>query len=141
MRHGKTKNKLGKTTSHRRAMIANLLKSLVIHGRLETTTAKAKVLKRFADRLITIAKKNDLASRRQAIAKLRVRYNSLTPKEARQAKQGNKESYNDDRKVIDILFQDLGPRFAERKGGYTRLIKGNRRVGDNAERCVIEYLA
>lgn len=140
MRHRKDTFKLNRTPSHRRCLMANMLKSLVMHGRVETTIPKAKELRRHADRLVTFAKKNTLASRRQAIAALMVRFNSLTPKQARAAKDGDKSGFNDDRKVIDQLFSELGPRFASRNGGYTRIVRSGRRTGDNAEKCLIEYL-
>jgi len=69
-----------------------------------------------------------------------VRFNSLTDKEARAARKGDKSAYNTDRQVIEKLFDVLGPRFANRAGGYTRIVKGQRRIGDNAQVCVIEYL-
>lgn len=141
MRHGKDTFKIGRTASHRRCMIANMLKSLIEHGRIETTERKAKELRRHADHMITLAKKNTLASRRQAIGELMITYNALTSKEAKEAKSGNLDSYNTDRKVIGKLFNELGPRFTERKGGYTRIIKKEFRVGDNAPICLIEYIA
>ena len=141
MRHGKDTFKIGRTASHRRCMIANMLKSLIEHGRIETTERKAKELRRHADHMVTLAKKNTLASRRQAIAELMITYNTLTSKEARAVKSGSLESYNGDRKVIGKLFNELGPRFAERNGGYTRIIKKDFRVGDNAPVCYIEYIA
>ncbi|MES2122406.1 MAG: 50S ribosomal protein L17 [Chlamydiota bacterium] len=140
MRHGKDTFKIGRTASHRRCLIANMLKSLIDSGRIETTERKAKQLKRHADKMITLAKKNTLASRRRAIAELMINYNPLTTKEARAAKAGNKQSYNTDRRVIDKLFGELSLRFAERNGGYTRVIKKDFRVGDNAPMCYIEYL-
>jgi large subunit ribosomal protein L17 len=81
MRHAKQTEKLGRTSSHRRCLMANQLKSLVEHGRIETTVAKAKILRRHADRLVTLAKRGTLASRRAAIAKLMIRFNPLTSKE------------------------------------------------------------
>ncbi len=141
MKHRNHSFKLGRTTSHRRCLIANMLKALVLKGRIETTVTKAKELRRYADRMVTLAKEGTLASRRAAIAKMMIRYNELTPKEARQAKQGDNSAFNGDRLVIAKLFDELGPRFKERNGGYTRIIKGNNRVGDNAQLCVIEYLA
>lgn len=117
-----------------------MLKSLIAKGRIETTVPKAKALRRYADQMVTLAKKNTLASRRQAIAELMITFNTLTPKQQRAAKQGDTNAYNDDRIVIDKLFSELGTRFAERNGGYTRIIKTGRRVGDNAETCIIEYL-
>lgn len=141
MRHLKNTIKLNRTSSHRRCLFANMLKSLIEHGRIETTVAKGKILKRYADKMVTLAKKNTLASRRRAIADLMIRYNSLTPKEARAAKNGDKSAYNTDRQVIEKLFSDIGPRLMERAGGYTRLIKHRHRQGDNAQTCIIEYLA
>lgn len=140
MRHLKNTIKLNRTTSHRRCLFANMLKSLIFHGRIKTTLAKAKALRRYADKMVTLAKKNTLASRRQAIAEMMIRYNQLTPKEARQAKEGNTSSFNVDRQVIDILFDKLGPRFEGRQGGYTRILRYKNRIGDNAETCLIEYL-
>ncbi len=141
MRHLKDTCKLNRTSSHRRCMFANMLKSLVDNERIQTTVPKAKALRRYADRLVTMAKKNTLASRRQAIAELMIRFNPLTPKEHRAAKAGDTSAYNTDRRVIDKLFGELGTRFKSREGGYTRIIKGARRVGDNAQSCFIEYLS
>ena len=122
-------------------MFANMLKSLVDNERIVTTVPKAKELKRFADQLITLAKKNTLASRRQAIADLMIRFNTLTPKEARAARAGDTSSHNVDRRVIDKLFGVLGPRFETRAGGYTRVMRlPERRAGDNTQTCLIEYL-
>ncbi len=141
MRHRKHTFKLGRTSSHRRCMIANMLKSLIEHERIETTVTKAKELRRHADKMITLAKKNTLASRRQAIAQLMISYNPLTSKEARLAKAGKEEAYNGDRKVIKKLFESLSGRFATRNGGYTRIIQTENRVGDNAPKCYLEYLS
>ena len=140
MRHLNHRNKLSRTSSHRRCLIANMLKSLIHHGRIVTTVEKAKELRRYADHMVTLAKKNDLSSRRQAIAELMIRFNSLTPKEARAAKEGDTSGYNTDRTVISTLFGDLGPRFGTRNGGYTRIVRTGRRVGDNAQTCIIEFL-
>lgn len=140
MRHRKSTCKLNRTSSHRRALFANMLKSLIEHGRIETTVPKAKALKREADKMITLAKENTLHARRRAIAELQVRFNALTPKEARLAKGGDTSAYNTDRQVIEILFDKLAPRFAERKGGYTRILRLGHRQGDNASVCLIEYL-
>jgi large subunit ribosomal protein L17 len=141
MRHLKDTYKLNRTSSHRRCLFANMLKALILNERIQTTVPKAKALRRYADKMITLAKENSLASRRRAIAQLMIRYNSLTPKEARLAKAGDTSAYNGDRQVIEKLFGSLGTRFTTRQGGYTRIIKSSRRVGDNAQTCVIEYLA
>ncbi len=141
MRHRKHTFKIGRTASHRRCMLANMLKSLIDQGRIETSVTKAKELRRHADRLVTLAKENTLASRRRAIAEMMITYNTLTPKEARAVKTGDLSAYNTDRRVIGKLFDDLGPRFATRPGGFTRILKTGRRVGDNAPMCIIEYIA
>lgn len=141
MRHLNDTCKLNRTSSHRRCMFANMLKSLIENERIETTVPKAKALRRYADRMVTLAKKNTLASRREAISQMMIRFNTLTDKEERAARNGDTKSYNTDRIVIDKLFSQLGTRFASRNGGYTRIIKSSRRVGDNAQTCVIEYLS
>jgi large subunit ribosomal protein L17 len=140
MRHGKDTFKIGRTASHRRCMIANMLKSLIECERIETTERKAKELRRHADQMITLAKKNTLASRRRAVAELMITYNPLTAKEARAVKAGKGDNRNTDRKVIGKLFGELASRFAMRNGGYTRIIKKGFRIGDSAPSCYIEYL-
>jgi large subunit ribosomal protein L17 len=140
MRHRKDTCKLNRTTSHRRCMFANMLKSLIDEEQITTTVPKAKALRRYADKMITLAKKNTLAARRDAISQMMINFNTLTDKEARAARNGDLSAYNTDRRVIGKLFTELGPRFGNREGGYTRIIKGARRVGDNAQTCVIEYL-
>lgn len=141
MRHAKHTFKIGRTASHRRCLIANMLKSLIMHERIETTLAKAKELRRHADRMITLGKDNTLASKRRAVANLMVQFNALTPKEARAVKKGEPKSLNDDRKVIQKLFGTLSQRFIGRNGGYTRIIRKQMRVGDSAQTCFIEYLS
>lgn len=141
MRHAKRKYKLGRTGSHKRAMIANMLKDLIDHGKIETSVIKAKELKRHADRMITLAKKDTLASRRNVVRKLKIRYNRLTPKEARNVKNSDdKSAYNTDRKVIDKLFTDLKERYVDRQGGYTRIIRSSYQVGDSSPKCILEYI-
>lgn len=154
MRHAKNTLKLNRTSSHRRCLFANLLKSLIEHERIQTTLPKAKELRKHADRLITLGKKNTLATRRRAISKLMISYNKLTPKQARIVRHKKKnvsdntgalqktdfKFYNTDRKVINKLFNVLAPRFADREGGYTRIIRKQSRIGDDASQCFIEYL-
>lgn len=140
MRHRKDTFKIGRTASHRRCMIANLLKALIEHGRIETTERKAKELRRHADHMVTLAKKNTLSSRRQAVAELMISYNALSAKEARAVKNGKENFKNTDRRVIGKLFGELAQRFATRHGGFTRIIKKDFRVGDSAPRVYIEYL-
>src|SRR5580692_5425157 len=104
MRHAKDTFKIGRKAGHRRCLVANMLKALIEHGRIETTERKAKELRRHADRMITLAKANTLDSRRRAIAELMVSYNMLTSKEARAAKAGITKCYNTDRLIIGKLF-------------------------------------
>lgn len=140
MRHRKDTVKLGRTGSHLRCMFANMLKSLVEHGRIETTIPKAKELRRYADNMITLAKENTIYAKRKARAQMMIRYNKLTSKEQRIAKGGDLSVYNNDRKVINKLFNELGPKFIDRKGGYTRIIRKDFQVGDNAPKCFIEFV-
>jgi large subunit ribosomal protein L17 len=121
-------------------MLANMMKSLIENERICTTLVKAKELRRHAEKMITLAKKNTLASKRNAISALQVAFNSLSAKEARTAKTGDKSAYSRDRVVIDKLFGELSQRYAARNGGYTRIIRKDFRIGDNAPTCYIEYL-
>jgi len=113
MRHRVDTFKIGRSGSHRRAMMANMATSLFEHGRIETTLVKAKELRRFAEKLITIAKKNDLHRRRIAVSRLR------------------------DKAITKKLFDEIAPGYAERVGGYTRILKLAQRRGDAAEMCII----
>ena len=116
MRHGVAHRKLNRTASHRRAMFANMAASLIEHEQIVTTLPKAKELKPIMDKLITLAKRGDLHARRQAVSKIR-----------------NVEQ-------VGKLFDTLGPRYAERSGGYTRVLKAGFRHGDNAPMAVIELV-
>lgn len=116
MRHGKSGRKLNRTSSHRRAMFANMAAALIKHEQIVTTLPKAKELRPIADKLITLAKRGDLHARRQAISKVR------------------------DVEMVAKLFETLGPRYEERKGGYTRVLKAGYRFGDNAPMAVIEFV-
>ena len=113
MRHRVDTFKIGRSGSQRRAMLANMATSLFEHGKIETTLVKAKELRRFAEKLITIAKKNDLHRRRIAVSRLR------------------------DKTMTKKLFDEIAPGYAERIGGYTRILKLARRRGDAAEMCII----
>lgn len=117
MRHKLSGRKLGRTSSHRLALFKNQVASLVEHGRITTTLPKAKDLRHFADKMITLAKKGDVHARRQAF------------------------SYLKSRDLVKKLFDDLGPRFTNRQGGYTRVYKLGHRKGDGASMAIIEYLA
>ncbi len=116
MRHRKSGRKLNRTSAHRRAMFANMATSLFRYERIQTTDAKAKEIRRVAERLITLAKKGDLAARRRAYRTVR------------------------DQEVLKKLFDEIGPRYAERPGGYTRIVKVGRRRGDNAPLSLIELV-
>lgn len=140
MRHAKHTFKIGRNSSHRRCMIANQLKSLIDYGRIETSITKAKELRRHADHMITLAKKNTLASRRQAIQELMICFNALNSKERRAAKKGDTSSYNTDRRVIGKLFNELSAKYVDRQGGYTRIVKTNFQQGDCSPICIIEYI-
>ena len=116
MRHGKAHRKLNRTASHRKAMFANMAASLIEHEQIVTTLPKAKELKPIMDKLVTLAKKDDLNSRRLAVARIR------------------------DEAQVKKLFDVLGPRYAERPGGYTRVLKAGYRFGDSAPMAVIELV-
>ena len=116
MRHGLAHRKLNRTASHRKAMFANMAASLITHEQIVTTLPKAKELKPIMDKLVTLAKKGDLAARRRAIAKIR------------------------DKDAVRKLFEVMGERYAERNGGYTRVLKAGFRHGDNAPMAVIELV-
>ena len=116
MRHRVAGWKLGRNTSHRRALLRNLVTSLIIEERIETTATKAKALKPHVEKMITLGKKGDVAARRQAAAYL------MTPES------------------VDKLFATISPRFGDRNGGYTRIILGGYRKGDGGEKAWIEIL-
>ncbi len=116
MRHGAAYRKLGRTVSHRQAMFANMAASLIKHEQITTTLPKAKELRPFVEKLVTLAKKGDLHTRRQAISAVR------------------------DVPQVGKLFDTLAPRYAERNGGYIRIMKAGFRHGDNAAMAVIEFV-
>ena len=116
MRHRKKGRQLSRSVSHRRATLKNLATSLFQHERIETTTAKAKELRPYAERLITLARRGDVHSRRLAARRIH------------------------DRDVLGKLFDDIGPSFQERPGGYTRVLKLGHRRGDAAEMALIELV-
>ena len=116
MRHGNAHRKLGRTSAHRTAMFANMAASLIKHEQIVTTLPKAKELRPFVEKLVTLAKRGDLHARRQAISQVR------------------------DITQVGKLFATLGPRYAERQGGYTRVLKAGYRHGDNAPMALIEFV-
>ena len=116
MRHGLKLRKLNRTSSHRQAMLRNMMNSLIAHEAIKTTLPKAKELRKVIEPMITLAKKDTVANKRLAFDRLR------------------------DRDRVVTLFNDLGPRFANRPGGYTRILKMGFRVGDNAPMAYVELV-
>jgi large subunit ribosomal protein L17 len=116
MRHNKSYRKLGRRSDHRKAMMMNMTISLLREERIETTVTRAKELRKFAERMITVGKKGDLAARRRAFAFLR------------------------DDAVVAKLFTEIAPKYAERNGGYTRIMKTGVRRGDSSELAIIELV-
>jgi large subunit ribosomal protein L17 len=131
MRHRVAGRHLGRTSEHRLAMRRNMVSSLFEHGTISTTIQKAKNVKPFAEKLITLAKKGDLASRRRAIALLNDR-SIVEDQDGSKVKVGT---------VIGRLFSDIGPKYIERPGGYTRIIRlSKRRLGDNGQLCLLQLV-
>jgi large subunit ribosomal protein L17 len=116
MRHNKKINHLGRTSSHRKAMLSNMACSLILHKRISTTVAKAKALKMFVEPLITKSKEDTTHNRRVVFSVLK----SKTP--------------------VSVLFREISEKIADRPGGYLRILKTGNRLGDNAEMCIIEFV-
>src|SRR5438445_4927816 len=116
MRHQRAGKKLGRDSAHRKALYANLACSLIEHGRIKTTEAKAKAVKPFAEQMISLGKRGDLHARRQALSHLR------------------------SQEIVHRLFADVGPRFAGRPGGYSRIVKLGPRQGDAADMVYLELV-
>ena len=116
MRHQRKGKKLGRDSAHRKALYSNLAGSLIEHGRIKTTEAKAKAVKPIAEKMITLGRRGDLAARRQALAYLR------------------------SQEVVHHLFAEVAPRFADRPGGYSRIVKIGPRYGDAAEMVYLELV-
>ena len=117
MYHGKAGRKLGRTSSHREAMFRNMVTSIIKHERIRTTDAKAKEVRKIAEKMITLGKRGDLHARRQALAFVR------------------------DKEMVKKLFGELSERYRKRNGGYTRIVKVGYRVGDNAPVSILEFIA
>ena len=118
MRHQKTRHKLSRSASHRKALLANLCKEVIQHERIKTTEAKAKAVKPEIEKLITLAKRGDLHARRQAISTLQ----------------------HPDKGVIYKLFDEIAPRYSAREGGYTRIMKLGPRRSDSTEMVLLELV-
>ena len=116
MRHKVHTFKIGRTSAHRRAMMANMISSLIEHGQITTTLVKAKEASRVADKMVTLAKDSTVHHRRLAVARLH------------------------DKSAVKKLFDEIAPGFAEREGGYTRIYKLGKRIGDAAEMCILQWV-
>ena len=116
MRHGKVHRKFNRTAEHRKAMFANMCAALIKHEQITTTLPKAKDLRPIVEKLVTLGKRGDLHARRLAVAEIR------------------------DVAMVKKLFEVIGPRYKDRNGGYTRVLKAGFRYGDNAARAVIEFV-
>ena len=116
MRHRKSGRKLGRTSSHREAMLRNMVTSLLKYEKITTTDAKAKELRKVAEKMITLGKRGDLHARRQALSFVR------------------------DREIVGKLFDELSARYRDWTGGYTRIVKMGNRAGDNAPVSIIEFI-
>lgn len=116
MRHGDKVNNLGRKTAHRKAMLANMASSLILHKRISTTVAKAKALRVYVEPLLTKSKDDSTHSRRTVF------------------------SYLKSKEAVTILFKDVSSKIADRPGGYTRILKTGTRLGDNADMCMIELV-
>ncbi len=117
MRHGKQRHKLSRDSAHRRSLLRNLSRELITHERIETSQAKAKAVKPKVEKLITLGKRGDLHARRQALSEL-----------------------GQDKFIVHRLFEEIAPRYAERPGGYTRIVKLGPRRSDSTEMVIIELV-
>ena len=120
MRHCKKGRKLNRTASHRKALFSNLASSLIINKHIVTTLPKAKELRRFSERLVTYAKKDDLHGRRLILKNIKGKLS---------------------KKIANILIHDIAPNYKDRNGGYTRIIRLNNRKNDDSEMCIIEFVS
>ena len=146
MRHRHRKAKLGRTTEHRTALLSNLVCSLIKHRRIETTLAKAKAARVVADKMVTLSKKGQsgdvsLQYRRLVAARLQRRPRRFFPKKNGVPGREQRKQWRENEDVVRILFEDIAPGFAERNGGYTRVIKLGRRRGDAAEMAILEWVS
>lgn len=117
MRHQKTRHKLSRTSAHRKALLRNLCKEMIDHERIKTSEAKAKAVKPEIEKLVTLARRGDLHARRQALSAL-----------------------GQDRQAVYKLFEEIAPRYAERPGGYTRIMKLGPRRSDSTEMVLLEFV-
>ena len=134
MRHLKRTAKLGRTSEHRNAMLANLVCSLIKHKRVTTTLAKAKAVRPVAEKIVTLGKRNTIQARRLVAARLRTRGSTV------QFTKDERRKWREQEDVVRILFAEIAPAFKERNGGYTRIIRMEQRHGDAAQRAILEWV-
>lgn len=140
MRHRVAGYKLNRKTGHRRSLFRNLAAALFQHGRITTTLPKAKAVQPFVEKLITLARRGDLASRRRAVAILQDRKLVTVDKQTGDPVYEQRASGRD-RTLIQKLFEDIGPRYADRQGGYTRIIRlAEHRIGDGSDLVVLQLV-
>ena len=145
MRHRKRTAKLGRTSEHRTALLANLVCSLIKHRRIRTTLAKAKAARVVADKMVTLGKKgqetdSSIQCRRLVAARLQQQPRHHFAKHNGVSGKVRRDEWRQNEDVVRILFEDIAPGFAERSGGYTRVIKLGRRRGDAAEMAILEWV-
>jgi len=145
MRHRKRTAKLGRTSEHRTALLANLVCSLIKHRRIRTTLAKAKAARVVADKMVTLGKKgqekdSSIQCRRLVAARLQQQPRHHFAKHNGVSGKVRRDEWRQNEDVVRILFEDIAPGFAERSGGYTRVIKLARRRGDAAEMAILEWV-
>ena len=134
MRHLKRTAKLGRTSEHRNAMLANLVCSLIKHRRVTTTLAKAKAARPVAEKMVTFGKRNTIQARRIVAARLHTRGSTV------QLTKDERRKWREQEDVVRILFGEIAPAFKERNGGYTRIIRMGQRQGDAAQRAILEWV-
>ena len=134
MRHLKNTAKLGRTSEHRNAMLANLVCSLIKHKRVTTTLAKAKAARPVAEKIVTLGKRGTIQARRLVNARLHTHGPTV------QLSKEDRRKWRQNEDVVRILFEEIAPAFKERNGGYTRIVKMDQRQGDAAQRAILEWV-
>ena len=134
MRHLKRTAKLGRTGTHRNAMLANMVCSLIKHKRITTTLAKAKAARSVAEKIVSLGKQGTIHARRLATARLHARGST------EQMTKAEKQKWRTNEDVIRILFEDIAPAFKGRAGGYTRIVQLEQRPGDAAQKAILEWV-
>ena len=134
MRHLKRTAKLGRTSEHRNAMLANLVCSLIKHKRVATTLAKAKAARPVAEKIVTLGKRGTIQARRLVNSRLHTHGPTI------QLSKEDRRKWRQNEDVVRILFEEIAPAFKERNGGYTRIVKMDQRQGDAAQRAILEWV-